>query len=148
MTMIDKTAADEKVHAGWLRAWFAFEVLAATEDIARASLTELVDKLEKDERAEIYRKEFGNIAKREKAFKGVEVAWSYTVELELAVKNFDELVQLVIEYGPSAIELFEPAKLSIPVGEAQAILNTISSVMHRFAAAGLGGIVFVRGKEQ
>lgn len=145
--IITKDIADEKVAAGWLRAWLGFTALAATEDITKAALAELVDKVDADERVKLYKKEFGTLEKREKPLKGIEVGWSGTAEVEFVVKDFDNLVQVVMQYGPSAVELLEPNKLNVNAGEAQAILNTVAQMMHHFAAAGLGGIVFVRGSE-
>lgn len=142
--IISKEIADEKVGSGWLRAWLGFTALAANEEVTQSALSELIDKLDKDEKVKIYKKEFGKLEKREKPLKGIDVGWSGTAEIELVTKDFDSLVQIVIQYGPSAVELLEPNKLSINAGEAQNILNTVSTMMHHFAEAGLGGIVFVR----
>ncbi|MBU5557508.1 MAG: hypothetical protein QW751_00285 [Candidatus Aenigmatarchaeota archaeon] len=146
--IISKDVADEKISSGWLRAWLAFTALAANEDVTRAALSELIDKLDQDARVKLYKKEFGTLEKREKPLKGVDIAWSGTAEVELVTKDFDSLVQIVMQYGPSAVELLEPSKLTINVGEAQNILNSVAQMMHHFAAAGLGGIIFVRGSEQ
>jgi len=92
----------------------------------------------------MYKKEFSEIAKVEKPTKNIDLAYSLTCETELITKNFENLVQIVVEYGPSSIELLDPKRLEVNCGEAQAVLNTISQMMHRFAAAGYGGIVFIR----
>jgi hypothetical protein len=148
MFMIAKEIADEKVVAGWLRAWLAFTALAVNEDVTRAALSELIDKVDADERTKVYKKEFSTLEKREKPLKGIEVGWSGTAEIELVTKDLDSLVQIVMQYGPSAVELLEPSKLTVKAGEAQNILNTVSAMMHHFAEAGLGGIIFVRGSEK
>lgn len=85
--------------------------------------------------------------KVEKPTEKIDTAYSKTCEIELISRDFDSLVQIVIEYGPSAVELLEPKKLEIGLGDAQGILNRISQMMHRFAAAGFGGIVFLREGE-
>jgi hypothetical protein len=54
---------------------------------------------------------------------------------------------VVIEYGPSAIEVYEPEKFVLNVGEAQSILNSIAFMMHTLAAAGAGGIVVMKGEQ-
>lgn len=146
--MIEKSVADERVQAGWLRAWFAFEALAVSEDVTRSTLEELVNKLDSDARVKVYKKEFGKAVEREKPFKGIEVGWSITVEVELVAKSFQGLMSIVMEYGPSSIELLEPTKFSVGAGEAQNVLNMVAAMMHEYAAAGLGGIVFLRGSEQ
>jgi hypothetical protein len=144
--MIAREDADEKVREGWLRSWMMFEVLAVNEKITRDSLESLMNKLDEDNRIKMYKKEFGEIRKVEKPIKNVDVGYSLTSEIEIITKNFDNLVQIVTEYGPAAIEILEPKKIDIDAGEAQGILNSISQIMHKFAAARTGGIVFVKGK--
>jgi hypothetical protein len=121
-----------------------FEVLAINEKVTKESLETLINKLEKDSRIRMYKKGFGEMRKVEKPLPNIEFGYSLTCEIELISKKLDDLAQVVSEYGPSAIELLEPLKLSINAGEAQTILNLISSIMHEFAAAGAGGIVFMR----
>jgi len=141
--MLIKQEADEKVREGWLRVSMIFEVLAINEKTTKESLEELINKIEKDSRIKLYKKEFGEIRKVEKPLPNIEFGYSLTCDVELISKKLDDLAQVVSEYGPSAIELLEPLKLNINAGEAQTILNLISSIMHEFAAAGAGGIVFL-----
>jgi len=144
--MMKKEDADEKVGEEWIRAWLMFEVLAVNESTTKNSLESLMNRLENDNRIRMYKKEYGDIKKVEKPIKNVDVGYSLTCEIELISKKFDNLVQIVTEYGPAAIEILEPKKFDLDAGEAQAILNSISQMMHQFAAAGAGGIVFIKGK--
>lgn len=144
--MIEKGEADSKVKEGWIRAWLMFEVLAVNEQTSRNSLESLLKRLEEDTKSKMYKKEFGEMRKVEKPLRNIDVAFSLTCEVEVVSKKLDNLVQIVTEFGPSAIEILEPKKLELGAGEAQSILNSISQIMHNFAAAGAGGMVFVRGK--
>ena len=144
--MISESEANNKVKDGWIKAWMAFEVLAINEKAAKESLEGLLDNLDKSERGHIYKKHLGDIKKVDKPMKNIEVAYSLTSDVELVSKNFESLVMAVIEFGPSAIEILEPLNLNIKAGECQKILNTISHMMHRFAAAGLGGLLLLRDK--
>ncbi len=51
------------------------------------------------------------------------------------------LVNVVLVYGPSAIEILGPDKKEIPLEEIQNLTNLLAGVVHQFAAAGVGGIV-------
>ena len=144
--MIPKEEADEKVRDGWIRAWMMFEVLAVNEETTKKSLEALINKLDKDSRIKMYKKVFGDIKSVEKPTPNIDFGYSLTCEVELISKKFDNLSQIVIEYGPSAIEILEPAKISLDSGEAQNILNSTSRMLHDFAAAGAGGIVFLKGE--
>lgn len=144
--MISKEDADERVKEGWLRSWMMFEVLAVNEKASRESLDSLMKRLEDDNRVSMYKKEFGEVRKVEKPMKDVDVGYSLTCEVELISKKFDNLVQVVTQYGPASIEVLDPKKIGLDAGEAQGILNSISQMMHQFAAARAGGIVFIKGK--
>lgn len=145
--MIEKDKANERVAAGWLRAWMAFEALAVNKEVVEASLKELVDRLEKDERVKLYKRELIETKEVLNPMQGIEKAYSQVCDVELISKNLDNLIGIVTEYGPSAIELLEPTSFEMKSGEAQSILNTISELLHRFASAGMGGMVFVRGNK-
>jgi len=146
--MIEKGLADEKVSEGWIRAWLAFQVLAVNQDVTDKSLEELLKRLENDGRVKIYKKQLSDIKEVEKPLKNVEKGYSRTADIELIVKNLDDMVQIVIEFGPSAIEILEPKNLKVDLPQAQSILNIIAQVMHQFAAAGIGGVVFIRPDQQ
>lgn len=145
--MIDKHLAEEKIESGWIRARFDFDVLAINEKKTKEALEELMDRLDKDHRVKMYKKEFSDIKRVEKPLKDIEFGYSMTCEVELVSNKFEDLVGIVLEYGPSASEVLAPGKVSFPISEAQSILNNVSMMMHRFAAAGLGGIVLVGKKE-
>ena len=146
--MISENEAREKVEQGWLKVWMMFEALAVKEDVSRDALESLIDRLDKDKRVKVSKKQFGDILKVEKPLEGVNEAFSLTSEVELISKRFDDLSQIVIEYGPSAVEVLEPTNFKLDAGEAQMILNTIAETVHRFAAAGVGGIVFIKDDEK
>ncbi|HLE07962.1 MAG TPA: hypothetical protein VI933_05115 [archaeon] len=145
--MISKEESNEKVEDGWLRIWFGLEALAVSEEITKKSLENLLERLESDSRVKVYRKEFSTAKMVENPIPEIKEGWSIVCETEFVAKKLDDVVQIVMEYGPSAAEILEPQKLSLNLGECQNILNGVSDMMHRFARAGIGGMVVVRGKE-
>lgn len=146
--MIPEREAKEKVDQGWFKVWLMFEVLGIKEEASKSALESLVNKLDKDDRVKLYRKQFGDVLKVEKPLENIDEAFSLTCEVELISRKFDSLAQIVIEYGPSAIEIIEPTNFKMDAGEAQLVLNTISQTMHQFAAAGAGGVVFIREQDE
>jgi len=144
--MIEKEQADHKVKSGHLRVWMGFDALAIKEEVAKKALEGLMDKLDLDARVKVYKKDFKEAQKVENPFKGIPEAWSVMASVEIVAKNLSDLVCMVMEYGPSAIELLEPSKFGLDAGEAQAVLNSVADMMHRFAAAGVGGAMIVQGK--
>jgi len=144
--MISKEQAQEKIASGWLQALLSFEVLAVNEQTAKESLQNLIEKLDKDERAKIYKKEFFDVEEVETPLPKISKGFSQICEVELVCKHFEELIGIIIEYGPSACEILKPGKITIEIGEAQNILNAVGEMMHRFAEAGLGGLIITTGK--
>ncbi len=126
---------------GRIKSLMLIEVLAANEEMAKSSLKDLIDKLKAEKGVEVIKADFKEIQKVENPVPGIKEAFSQVVEIELISKAYETLVGIVMNYGPSSIEILEPSSLKIGVGEAQAILNDISDLIHRFAAVGIGGLV-------
>ena len=144
--MITQEEADKKLAEGWIDSWLVFEVLAVNEEAAKGALESLTSKLEKDSRGKMYKKSFGKSEKVDKPMKGIDVGYSLTCEVNVVSKTLDNLACIAIEYGPSALEVLRPEKITLNCGEAQNILNSISNMMHRLASVGAGGIVFMKGE--
>ena len=146
--MIQKDELDSKVNQGWLKANMIFQVIAINENAAKEALEEHANKLDSDKRVRIFHKKFEKTIKIESQGERIKEAFSQICEIGLIAKTFEDLLQIIVEYGPSSVDLLEPKKIELPISEAQTILNTTSELMHRFAAAGLGGIVFIKGDKQ
>jgi len=143
--MLTKEQIAEKLKQGWIQAAMMFEVLAITEEAAKEALQNHIEKMEKDGLVSMIKKEFLPVEKVEKPVQGIETGFSQVCNIELIVKNFDTLVQIVLEFGPASVEILKPDKYQLSAGEAHNILNAMAEMMHRFAAAGFGGIVIARG---
>lgn len=135
--------ADKKVREGWIRAWMMIECLAVTPQAAKSALETHVRKMGNEDRIVIYRRDYKKMKEVMKPFrnKDIEKAYSYVVEMEMVSETFEKLVYLVMNYAPSALEILEPENLKMDAGEAQGILNSLSDMVHRFAAVGVGGVV-------
>lgn len=142
--MISQDQAMEKMEEGWIQVNMFFEVLAINEDAAISSLETIINKIDNEPNAKIFFKKNAEPQRVEKPLKDIEVAYSSSVEIKAVLKRFEDVVHIVIKYGPSAIEIISPKNITMNMGEAQGILNMIAELMHRFAAAGAGGIVFMR----
>ena len=132
----------------WFDAAFAIEVLAIDKDVAESSLHKHVKNLAKEEGVFVYEKAFSEATKVEKPMPNVDEAYSKIVSLRLFVKNLSTLMQVVMLYGPSSIEILGPPKREISLGEIQHVANNLASIVHQFAAAGVGGIVITPEKKQ
>lgn len=144
--MLSKEQADEKISQGWLRVGMVFEVIGVKEEVTQVALKDLMNKLDNDKRVSLYQTDYSDIVRIENPTKQIKEGYSQICETKLAVKNLENLVDLVMEFGPAGIEVTEPSRIEISVGEAQTIANSVSQMIHRFAAAGIGGLLFIKEK--
>jgi hypothetical protein len=133
--------AEKRIREGWIKSTMIIEVLAINREATESALRKHVDKMVEEEDTMILGREFHEVQEVSKPLPNVEKAYSQIVDVDVLTRNFDQLVRLVVSYAPSSIEILEPEKLSIDMGEAQGILNSIAEIIHKFAAAGLGGVM-------
>jgi hypothetical protein len=133
--------ADKRLKEGWIKSGMIIEVLAIDREAAQSALKKHVEKMEKEEDTMILGREFHEAKAVSKPLPNIEKAYSQIVDVEVLTRNFDQLVRVVVSYAPSSVEILEPERLSMDMGEAQGILNSIAEIIHKFAAAGIGGVM-------
>ncbi len=131
----------KKMKEGWIRTSMMIEAMAISKDAVESALKKHIQKMEKEKDVLIYKKVFGDTKEVERPLPNISKGFSQVVEIELVAENFDKLFYLVLNYGPSSVEILEPEKIVVSFGEAQGILNTLATIIHRFAAAGGGGLI-------
>ncbi len=124
-----------------LKVWMAFEVVAANPEVSDDALKKHVEKLLSLPQVEEIEKAFLEPKKTE--FKGRD-AFSSVAELTIRVKSFYDLLNIIMVYGPSSVEILEPESLEIGIDEMQNISNVVAGLVHQFAAAGVGGLLINR----
>ena len=118
----------------------SFEVVATSPQLSEEALRKHVEKLSRLPVVEMKEVEDGNA--REIEFgKERKKAYSSIATCRLSIKSLYDMINIIIVYGPSSIEVVSPEKLEVDMGEMQNIANVIAGIMHRFAEAGLGGVV-------
>ena len=121
-----------------IRAWLAFDVVASSRDVAESSLRKHVSKMLSLPAVREVETKYHEPEETE--FHGKK-AFSAAAETTVEISSFKDLVNIIMVYGPSAIEIMGPEKVELPLSDMQDICNVVSGMMHRFAAAGLGGLV-------
>ena len=129
----------KKLNDGWIKSWMMIEAMAVNEEAINSALKKHVDAMEKEDQIIVIKKDFKENKKVIKPFKGIEEAYSGVVELEILTGTFDKLFYIVINYGPSAMEILEPERITLDMGEAQGVLNSMADIIHRFAGR-MGGM--------
>lgn len=141
---MDKKTEDrvkKRIKEGWIRVGMMIEVMAVSKEAAESALKKHLEKMGNEKNMLIYKKDFKGIEEVEKPLPNIPKGFSQVVEMEMVAENYDKLVYVALNYGPSAIEILEPDKIKLDLGEAQGILNALAALVHRFAAAGGGGLL-------
>lgn len=136
-----KTTLEKRRKDGWFDVWFAIEALAKDKEVVNSALEKHIEKLEAMEGAFVYDKKFRGAESVENPIKGVKKAFSQVTEVKLMIRDLFTLLNIVMLFGPSAIEVMSPEKKEIRIDEIQNIANQIAGIVHQFASAGVGGIV-------
>lgn len=132
---------EQKIKEGWIKAWFAIEVMATSKDLAEKSLINHIEKLSKVKDIIVIKKDFKDVKKVDNPPKNVKEAYSQVAEVTLLARDLLALIVAIVLYAPSAVEIFEPFEKKIKIEEMQNIANFIASLIHQFASAGVGGVV-------
>lgn len=138
---MDKEEMSRKRKEKWYEAWFIIEALGIDEDVVKKSLEKHAEKLSRVKNVSVYEKNAGAAKKVDKPMKGVETAYSQILEMKFFVKDLFTLLNLVLVYGPSSVEVLGPEKREVSMEEVQSLSNVLASLVHQFASAGVGGIV-------
>lgn len=117
------------------------EVVAVRQDVATSALQKLLEQIKAEKGIAVAKEKMEAPVKLENPPKHVPEAYSQIMELELEFENFKRVFEYVMKYGPSALEIMEPKEMRVNLNEAQELVNRLATFMHRFAAAGVGGIV-------
>lgn len=141
-----KEEMNKRKKEGWIEVWFAIEALAANKDVVEKAMDTHVKKLASVKDVLVYETKFSETRKIEKPMKNMEEGHSQIVEIRLFIKNMLTLVKVILLYGPSSIEIIGPPEMKIKIDEVQNISNTLATLVHQFASAGIGGIVITPEK--
>ena len=103
-----------------------FDAHGKDAEAVKNSLVELVAKLSK-EKGMIYCR--GQV---EEALES-ENLYSSCAEVKVLVGGFNDLVNVALKYGPIAVEIVKPNKITLPLDEAQNIIVDASKISQEYA---------------
>lgn len=109
---------------------FIIEASSKSEEAVEKQM----DKLEQSLKKEPYKLlefERAEVEKEENDEGEGETATTF-IETEVTVPKFTDLLYLVVNYGPSSVEVLEPDEINLTVEELQKSLNDLSSAIHYY----------------
>ncbi len=131
-----------------IEAWMVFEVLAGDEDTAVQSLEEHVEKLGSLDTVEVTETDFDEVQETDNPHPALQKGYSQVCEVRCRVDDFASLIKLVLNYGPTMIEVEGPEGIELDLQEMQESLNLVAEMMHKFLKAGAGGMMISGAEEE
>lgn len=120
----------EKVEeAGWIHASIIIEVQGNDKEHIKNALENLVGRLSSEKGIEICSTKYSEIVELQPSL------YSYNADVEFIARDFGRLIHVALLYSPSAVEIFAPKEMKVPIGEAQNIMVDISNIVTSLAQA-------------
>ncbi len=120
-----KTGQTIKPEEYKFRAYIIIEGISENKAVLEQAQEAVLNAFKNDPRFEILDLNVEEVIENEGVFTSM-------FEAEVVTKTFHDLVYLVLNYGPSSVELIEPASFEIKASEAQAILVDIAEVIQMY----------------
>ena len=124
--------------------WMVFQVVAATKDAAEDSLNQHVEKIGNESCVSEFEPEMDAVEEVENPHEALDKGYSKVCEIEMTVSSFSELIELVINYGPTSVDVLGPDEITMDLGEVRNSMNAVAQMMHQFLQAGAGGMMISR----
>jgi hypothetical protein len=99
----------------------------STNEKALEKEMEVLEKKLKNEKYAILKFEKSDIAKEKDNY-------TQFFNVDVSVPEFSDIVYLIIQYGPSSVELLEPTEVRLDLTQAQEVLNEIASAVHYYVS--------------
>lgn len=113
---------------GFLSCHFIFEVIGKPAGFIEKTLAELMGQLKKEKGIKIKSvKQNPPEAHKEKP----EIFCVFS-EVELYIPNLRRLVELLFDYMPSSIEIYEPSELKMQAAECNSVINELALKLHQY----------------
>ena len=100
------------------------EALSKDSDALERQMDLLESKL-RSERIHIHSLERADVAKQEDNFTSF-------MEVECSMTSFSDVINMIVNYGPSSVELIKPKEVRLSLSESQDVLNEVTSAVHYY----------------
>ncbi len=117
----------ELVEEGWINTRMIIEAQGKPEKHVIKNLNSLKDQMASLKGVEVYEEKMGEPNEEEDGL------ISALIDIGVVVKDLDTLMQLVLNYGPSATIIIEPEEIKVDFRELQNVINDVSNFLHQIS---------------
>lgn len=130
-----------------IEVWMVFHVVAAEKDAAEESLADHLEKLEGENGVQEFSADVEEVEEVDNPHPSLETGFSKVAEVEMVVSGFADLVSMVVNYGPTSVDVKAPDTVEMDIGEVRDALNNVAQMMHQFLQSGAGGMMISRPQD-
>lgn len=124
----EKINVKEKFDKGWLDVVAIIEIAGKPASHIKEVLEKLLETFAKEKGTKLIYKKVHDAKEREEA----KEVFSTFAELEFLAENLSRVLEFVVDYTPSSIEIVAPKDLALNINDANNILNDIATKIHRY----------------
>lgn len=130
-----------------IQVWMVFDVVALSEEAASESVENHIEKLKSENKVYNVEAEVDEVREVEKPNQDIEKGYSQVAEVEMEVDGFEKLVNMVINYGPTSVDIQGPDRYEVGLAEMRESLNSVAQILQQFLNTGPGGMMVSRPNE-
>jgi hypothetical protein len=124
----EKINVKEKFEKGWLDVIAIIEIAGKPASHIKEVLEKLLEDFAKGKGIKLIYKKVHDVKEREEA----KEVFSTFAELEFLAENLSKVLEFVVDYTPSSIEIVAPKDLALNINDANNVLNDIAEKIHRY----------------
>lgn len=130
-----------------LEVWLVFEAVSPEEDSVEAAMNDLLGNLKDEDGVEIVSEEKDEIKQMENPHPNLDEGFSQVVELNVECDTLTDAVKIVINYGPTYVQIEGPEHFDLDLKDAQNSLQEVANTMQQYAQMGVGGVLVAKSDE-
>jgi len=130
-----------------VKVWMVFEAVGAEKEGVVKSLDNHIENIESEKGVEITEIEKEQATEIENPHESLEKGYSQLIEMRADFESFQKVVESVINYGPTYVQMEGPDKYELDLRESQDTLQSVANTMHQYAQMGAGGVLISKGAE-
>lgn len=130
-----------------IQVWMVFEAVGPSKEGVVSSLENHIENIESEDEIEITELQKDEAEEIENPHESLEKGFSQVIEMRADFETFQKVVEAVINYGPTYVQMEGPDKYELDLRESQDTLQSVANTMHQYAQMGAGGVLISKSTE-
>lgn len=124
-----------------------FEAVGKEKKAVEDSLSDHVESLKTENGVEIEEVEKDTAEEMQDPHEGLDKGFSQVLEMRARFEDFKRATEIVLNYGPTYVQVEEPDVYDMKLKESQQTLQKVATTMHQYAQMGAGGVLISKSSQ-